>query len=236
MDREVLMETNDENSAPDQVRSSNAIHEVSEVAFIECVKGITGAQQKVSGILSESRVTRQVRNEIENELNRMSKEVERILVEVQSRPKVPAGLVGVIVEILSQRGIGTEAEWRDYVRTMERDGEVISDLCEMLNTDTLQLKEAVAELQQQARMGVGRTTGQNEGQQPLFDWKDIARGLEGVFEADASNVARSGGCRTLGEELPVLIDTGSMISIVPIEVLARAQDRGVDVDALKLVD
>lgn len=44
-----------------------------------------------------------------------------------------------------------------------------------------------------------------------------------------------GSVRLLGEEYPALIDTGSMISIVPVEVLGSAMDRGYDLDALPLV-
>ncbi|EYC31069.1 hypothetical protein Y032_0004g1936 [Ancylostoma ceylanicum] len=39
----------------------------------------------------------------------------------------------------------------------------------------------------------------------------------------------------LGRKYSALIDTGSMISIAPVGMLAEAQDRGVDVDALKLI-
>ncbi|KAK5966835.1 CCHC-type domain-containing protein [Trichostrongylus colubriformis] len=39
----------------------------------------------------------------------------------------------------------------------------------------------------------------------------------------------------LEDRCKALVDTGSMISIIPIEVLARAQDRGFDVDSLAVV-
>ncbi|KAK6019603.1 zinc knuckle, partial [Ostertagia ostertagi] len=39
----------------------------------------------------------------------------------------------------------------------------------------------------------------------------------------------------LGGRHPVLIDTGSMISVIPVETLAKAQDEGMNLDALKLV-
>ncbi|KAK6016205.1 zinc knuckle, partial [Ostertagia ostertagi] len=40
----------------------------------------------------------------------------------------------------------------------------------------------------------------------------------------------------LGGSYPALIDTGSMISVVPVNILAKAQDKGVNVDALRLVE
>ncbi|VDP44095.1 unnamed protein product [Heligmosomoides polygyrus] len=41
--------------------------------------------------------------------------------------------------------------------------------------------------------------------------------------------------RLLDTRIPALLDTGSMISIVPVGVLARAKDRGVDVDSLEVI-
>ncbi|KAK6017468.1 zinc knuckle [Ostertagia ostertagi] len=40
----------------------------------------------------------------------------------------------------------------------------------------------------------------------------------------------------LGAMIPALIDTGSMVSVIPVNILAKAQDRGIDVDALKLIE
>ncbi|KAK6017783.1 zinc knuckle, partial [Ostertagia ostertagi] len=40
----------------------------------------------------------------------------------------------------------------------------------------------------------------------------------------------------LGSKNPALIDTGSMVSVIPVEILAKAQNRGIDVDALKLTE
>ncbi|KAK6019494.1 hypothetical protein OSTOST_14870 [Ostertagia ostertagi] len=64
---------------------------------------------------------------------------------------------------------------------------------------------------------------------------------EGRGKATLSSIvdqARSpgDGVRLLNGENPALIDTGSMISIVPVEVLGKAKDRGFDVDTLKLVE
>ncbi|EYC11418.1 hypothetical protein Y032_0050g1903 [Ancylostoma ceylanicum] len=41
--------------------------------------------------------------------------------------------------------------------------------------------------------------------------------------------------RLMGKEIPALLDTGSMISIIPIKVLEEAQKRGYDVDALEVL-
>ncbi|RCN42976.1 hypothetical protein ANCCAN_11024 [Ancylostoma caninum] len=56
------------------------------------------------------------------------------------------------------------------------------------------MKEAVVELQQQARMGIGRIgriTCQCEDQQSRIDKKDFARGPESVSEVDIIETASS---------------------------------------------
>ncbi|XGW19064.1 hypothetical protein V3C99_003128 [Haemonchus contortus] len=50
---------------------------------------------------------------------------------------------------MAERGIESEEDWKDYVATMERDGEIVSDLSEMLNVNTLQIKDCVADLLRQ---------------------------------------------------------------------------------------
>ncbi|VDL84330.1 unnamed protein product [Nippostrongylus brasiliensis] len=45
-----------------------------------------------------------------------------------------------------------------------------------------------------------------------------------------------GQLNLLDGSCPALLDTGSMISIIPIEVLAQAKERGYDVDALQLIE
>ncbi|XGW19063.1 hypothetical protein V3C99_003128, partial [Haemonchus contortus] len=72
---------------------------------------------------------------------------------------------------MAERGIESEEDWKDYVATMERDGEIVSDLSEMLNVNTLQIKDCVADLLRQD--GDRKVAGE-----PLFDWSDICGELE----------------------------------------------------------
>ncbi|XGW04098.1 hypothetical protein V3C99_015331, partial [Haemonchus contortus] len=81
--------------------------------------------------------------------------------------------------MLTQRGIESCEEWHEYINTMERDGEVLAGICEMLNTDVLQVKRNVASLQREA----GRKDEAMEVQD-AFDWTDICRSLETTFNID----------------------------------------------------
>ncbi|RCN29071.1 hypothetical protein ANCCAN_25172 [Ancylostoma caninum] len=189
------MEVNDENVAQDQVRVP-CDRGASEEGFAECVKVLREVQLKVTGILSECRVARQTKVEIENELDRASKEVERNLGGIQTKSSIPIGLMDVIAETLAQRGIDSELEWREYVRTMERDGEIVADICESLNIDALQIKDVVSEPQRRAsREKDGKAAVEGQEQQPLFDWADISRGLEAVFCIDVGNGSSPRGVR-----------------------------------------
>uniref|UniRef100_A0A7I4YJW2 CCHC-type domain-containing protein n=1 Tax=Haemonchus contortus TaxID=6289 RepID=A0A7I4YJW2_HAECO len=72
---------------------------------------------------------------------------------------------------MAERGIESEEGWKDYVATMERDGEIVSDLSEMLNVNPLQIKDCVADLLRQ-------DAGRKVAGEPLFDWSDIYGELE----------------------------------------------------------
>ncbi|KAK6025738.1 zinc knuckle [Ostertagia ostertagi] len=68
-----------------------------------------------------------------------------------------------------------------------------------------------------------------------------ARNLEMTVKKECGNRDLVGGrivkqLRLLGGNNPALLDTGSMVSVIPVEILAKARDRGFDVDALKLVE
>ncbi|VDL65430.1 unnamed protein product, partial [Nippostrongylus brasiliensis] len=51
-----------------------------------------------------------------------------------------------IGEVLCRRGIETREDWKEYVNVMERDGDLIMNLCAELNVEPLQLVRAVKDL------------------------------------------------------------------------------------------
>ncbi|KAL6727289.1 hypothetical protein Aduo_009179 [Ancylostoma duodenale] len=201
---------------------------------------------------------------------------------------------------LQYKGVESMDDLKDFLTTTEREGELLAEICGMFNTDVLQVRDVLGEIQQlqnsrQARsqsaqeekMDVSqendqfnsdvigivddrqvnyserfqmraerpatRLTGAVYGQhsrQHSEPWakadtedRDYCGGKKPWSESNK----RKGGKETLGgrkvlrmgqtilSSLPAILDTGSMISIIPVGVLARAEDTGVDVDKLEVI-
>ncbi|KAK6056666.1 hypothetical protein COOONC_05826, partial [Cooperia oncophora] len=53
-----------------------------------------------------------------------------------------------ITASLQEKGIETADDWSDFLRVVERDGELLAEICSMLNTDVLQVRDIVGEIQE----------------------------------------------------------------------------------------
>ncbi|KAK5971359.1 hypothetical protein GCK32_022505 [Trichostrongylus colubriformis] len=53
-----------------------------------------------------------------------------------------------VTEALRERGITTVDDWNDFLKVVERDGELVTEICSMLNTDVSQVRDIVAEIQE----------------------------------------------------------------------------------------
>ncbi|VDO10648.1 unnamed protein product [Haemonchus placei] len=51
------------------------------------------------------------------------------------------------------RGIGSKEDWQEYIKTMERDGNILEKLCDELNVDALQLVATVKSLKKSTMKG-----------------------------------------------------------------------------------
>ncbi|EYC32617.1 hypothetical protein Y032_0003g1694 [Ancylostoma ceylanicum] len=69
---------------------------------------------------------------------------------------------------LEQRGIESKQEWEEYLSTIERDGELLAEVCSILDTDMLQVVKVVRQVKQKAdahendRMDDGRVPVNSE--------------------------------------------------------------------------
>ncbi|VDO89930.1 unnamed protein product [Heligmosomoides polygyrus] len=50
-----------------------------------------------------------------------------------------------LLDVLERRGIETEDDWDQYVRTTKRDGEILADVCDALDTDMFQVVRVAQE-------------------------------------------------------------------------------------------
>ncbi|VDL77922.1 unnamed protein product, partial [Nippostrongylus brasiliensis] len=119
----------------------------------QIMRALYAMKLKVGDILSETRIAKDKRAEVEKEITEQVQLVKAKLGVIGEGVGLPAELLKEIEDVLHQRGIETVDEWKTYVRTMERNGEVLSELCELLNTNVFQLGTSVRKLQEAARKG-----------------------------------------------------------------------------------
>uniref|UniRef100_A0A7I4YBJ5 Uncharacterized protein n=1 Tax=Haemonchus contortus TaxID=6289 RepID=A0A7I4YBJ5_HAECO len=113
----------------------------------EVAKVLRESHMKLMAIVGETKASKQAKASIELEWSRLVEELGKLH---RGRGKnTPEALVTSISATMAERGIESEEDWKDYVATMERDGEIVSDLSEMLNVNTLQIKDCVADLLRQ---------------------------------------------------------------------------------------
>ncbi|KAK6050614.1 hypothetical protein COOONC_11883, partial [Cooperia oncophora] len=101
------------------------------------------AEGKGKNVLASAKIARQTKTDLEKDWDVVSEAVEKLAREALHHPVVPEELMEEVVVTLTQRGIETGAEWRDYVDTVEKDGELVNELCDFLQTDVSQLKRTV---------------------------------------------------------------------------------------------
>ncbi|VDO31495.1 unnamed protein product [Haemonchus placei] len=165
----------------------------------------------------------------------------------------------------------------------ERDGDLRAEICSMLDTDVLQVRDVVGEFQKlQEKQAKDMRRNDEEMSDEDMEATELSRKAPKEYEsASAENgklqvttqlseryhepvvigaayaphlrphleqwetvaeqTATVGKKSTawvsmLNERVRALIDTGSMLSIVPIGLLARAQDNGFDDDSLTVID
>ncbi|VDP39579.1 unnamed protein product [Heligmosomoides polygyrus] len=104
-------------------------------------------------MLGESCIAKEKRVDAEKEMEEKIGIVESLLANVEQGTGIAPGLVNEIVSMLDQKEIGTVEEWKRYVTTMKRDGEMLVEICRMLNTNVFQLESSSVKLQEAARKG-----------------------------------------------------------------------------------
>ncbi|KAK6030980.1 zinc knuckle [Ostertagia ostertagi] len=140
------------------------------------IRVVSLLHKRVNELLYESRISREKRSEFEKEFQVSMKRIEESANEGSNESKYRDDLLTDISMTLVSRGIESRDDWRDYIETMERDGEVLADICDILNTDVLLVKKEVEKLQAVVKSKEALDKGDN-----VFDWTDVCRSLEATF-------------------------------------------------------
>ncbi|KAK6017749.1 zinc knuckle [Ostertagia ostertagi] len=118
--------------------------EVPEQGWDGCSRILREAQERANEILGKSRLSNQTRADVEGVWMRAIEEMRELWKGKQAEKSLSPLLEKEITETLKQRGIESVEDWREYVRTMEQDGEVMTEICEVLRTDVRHVKRKIA--------------------------------------------------------------------------------------------
>ncbi|KAK6062248.1 zinc knuckle [Cooperia oncophora] len=132
----------EERCIPQELGSPKADGKYQHESWLTCMRIVREAKERAKLVLGNAKIAKQARTSLENDWDVVSEAVEKLAREALHHPVV-SELMKEIVVTLSQRGIETGDEWRDYVDTVEKDGELVNELCDLLQTDVSQLKRTV---------------------------------------------------------------------------------------------
>ncbi|VDL83320.1 unnamed protein product [Nippostrongylus brasiliensis] len=109
--------------------------------------------EKVVNIVNEGRVSKQAKANIEGELGKLVDLIQECEDERSIESARSQKLLNRIAASLTERGIESEGGWQEYLATMEKDGELVTNLCDLLKVDVFQLQEAVVNLKRKVDEG-----------------------------------------------------------------------------------
>ncbi|EYC32619.1 hypothetical protein Y032_0003g1696 [Ancylostoma ceylanicum] len=138
----------------------------------------------------------------ERHFESLSKRIEVVCMKVKSlreNCKLMCVLHESVHKALEQSGIESKQEWEEYLSTIERDGELLAEVCSILDTDMLQVVKVVRQVKQKAdahendRMDDGRVPVNSRSEEGT-DWSVLRARLETMCSDVIGRTKR--GCRS----------------------------------------
>ncbi|KAK6026331.1 zinc knuckle, partial [Ostertagia ostertagi] len=138
----------EENMAPHEVSSLHDClsKESEEREWSGVAKILSEGHRRIMIIVGESKASKQAKADIESEWGRMVEAVRNYCKQQAHNPSAGAALTSSIKKTMEERGIESEVDWEEYIATMERDGEIVSKLCDLLKVNPLQINDCVGSL------------------------------------------------------------------------------------------
>ncbi|KIH48359.1 hypothetical protein ANCDUO_21573, partial [Ancylostoma duodenale] len=116
-------------------------------AILECLQNIPELlKREMEGHKVSARYKEKHNESVFNKIDGVCARVK----ELMERCRLTQVLQGDLCRTLEQRGIDSEQEWEQYIATVEKDGELVSHLCDILNTDVLLIVNVVKHVKQNA--------------------------------------------------------------------------------------
>ncbi|EYC41411.1 hypothetical protein Y032_0569g65 [Ancylostoma ceylanicum] len=106
--------------------------------------------ESISVEVGDHKVSARYKEKLNESLSKRIGELVQRVSSLKENCKVVRILHGSVANALQQRGIDSEQEWEQYLATIERDGELLAEICEILNTDVLQIVKVVRQVKHKA--------------------------------------------------------------------------------------
>ncbi|VDO34970.1 unnamed protein product [Heligmosomoides polygyrus] len=198
-----MVVSDDEESSPRQVRSVSTgfPYETLVRELREVVTMLHQVPETVTEELSEHKVSARYKEKhgeiLRRELTRAREAVERLIKECGFTQV----LSNRIVEELDKRGVETIDDWDQYLRTMEKDGEMLAQIAGILNVDVLQIVKAVKEVKATADAGTQPKAVRPDANGKHADWSVLRAEMEALCGDIMGDAKRGNSEQTLIEIL-----------------------------------
>ncbi|KAK6010206.1 hypothetical protein OSTOST_24781 [Ostertagia ostertagi] len=113
----------------------------------KAIESIRGLGPKIKDDLEEARIAPKYRSVIDKSIEQQVKKACETLGTLESSAKSYLTFGKELMESLQKRGIETLEDWDDFLGVVDRDGSLLAEICSMLDTNVLQVRDVVGEIQ-----------------------------------------------------------------------------------------
>ncbi|KAK6017328.1 hypothetical protein OSTOST_17153, partial [Ostertagia ostertagi] len=292
---DVTME--EESSIPQEVRYPEEVADsvTPPGNILKCVRLIRAARERALAVIANSKMSKQVKEDIEKEWEQIHETVEILASDTLHHPEIPEGLMKEVRDTLTQRGIDSVEDWKELKETIKAkcSKETSRELQEMIPGKPNKQETGIQTISSTCQDALFQEGSCQTGPRFVHSWKKhgtgpqpttsaqedqgaaaniqlvnylramtcadpgVYKGSKGEnfqeflrkFKRKYENVIHceetlveiladdhlAGRAKNVFSSLPPIVRKRSMISIIPIRLLARAQQRGYDVDSLRVV-
>uniref|UniRef100_A0A7I4YVL6 Biogenesis of lysosome-related organelles complex 1 subunit 1 n=1 Tax=Haemonchus contortus TaxID=6289 RepID=A0A7I4YVL6_HAECO len=111
------------------------------------VESIKSIGPKIKGDLEEARIAPKYRLMNDRSVEQQVQNACETLETLERGMKSYLTFGKELTDSSQKRGIESLEDWHDFLKVVERDGDLLAEICNMLNTDVLQVRDVVGEIQ-----------------------------------------------------------------------------------------
>ncbi|CAJ0599711.1 unnamed protein product [Cylicocyclus nassatus] len=152
---------------------------------------IASTPETLASKLDEHRIAYKFRDSLENEITQLVEKTKSALAILKTKIGKEGMSGGQIREVLLKKGIESAENLEEFISTTERDSGLVTELCELLDTNVSQIKEKVQLLKAEVP---------GEGKGPNEEKKSTNQGKSKMAESKRENFALQGDLADLSNK------------------------------------